>query len=78
MRDIVSDPIDRAYVETIHRIGQVMGKQTNAEFVENDAILRELRYIGVHYAQGYGIARPLPLEELRPAGARLIAARTRG
>jgi len=78
VRDIVSDPIDRAFVEAIHRIGQVMGKQTIAEFVENDAILRELRYIGVNFAQGYGIARPLPLEDLRPAGPRLIAARTRG
>ncbi|TXT20530.1 MAG: PAS/PAC sensor-containing diguanylate cyclase/phosphodiesterase, partial [bacterium] len=78
VRDIVTDPIDRAFVEAIHRIGQVMGKQTIAEFVENDAILRELHYIGVNYAQGYGIARPLPLEQLRPAGPRLIAARTRG
>lgn len=78
VRDIVTDPIDRAFVEAIHRIGQVMGKQTIAEFVENDAILRELNYIGVNHAQGYGIAPPQPLAALRPAGPRLIAARTRG
>ncbi|MBP8901613.1 MAG: EAL domain-containing protein [Thiobacillaceae bacterium] len=77
VRDIVTDPIDRAFVEAINRIGQVMGKETIAEFVENDAILRELNYIGVNYAQGYGIAPPVPLDGLRPAAPRLISARTR-
>ena len=32
--------------------GQIMGKQTIAEFVENDDILERLREIGVDYAQG--------------------------
>lgn len=48
-------------VEAIHRIGQVMGLQTIAECVENEAILAEVRAIGVHYAQGFGIAVPQPL-----------------
>ena len=65
VRDIVTDPIDRAFVEAINRIGQVMGLETIAEFVENEVILRELAAIGVNYAQGYGIARPVPLESLR-------------
>lgn len=64
VRDIVSDLIDRAFVETINRIGQVMGMETIAEFVESDEILRELRRIGVDYAQGYGIAKPVPLDTL--------------
>jgi EAL domain-containing protein (putative c-di-GMP-specific phosphodiesterase class I) len=73
VRDIVTDPIDRAFVEAINRIGQVMGKETIAEFVENDAILRELAQIGVNYAQGYGIARPLPLDSLKPERAPISA-----
>jgi diguanylate cyclase (GGDEF)-like protein/PAS domain S-box-containing protein len=64
VRDIVSDPIDRAFVETINRIGQVMGMETIAEFVESEAILRELERIGVDYAQGFGIAKPAPLDSL--------------
>lgn len=48
-------------VEAIHRIGQVMGLQTIAECVENEAILAKVRAIGVHYAQGFGIAVPQPL-----------------
>jgi diguanylate cyclase (GGDEF)-like protein/PAS domain S-box-containing protein len=61
------DPIDRAMVEAIHRIGNVMGIATIAEFVENDEIVEMLRRIGVDYAQGYGVARPRPLEELQAA-----------
>ena len=76
VRDIASDPIDRAFVEAINHIGQVMGKQTIAEFVENDEILRELGLIGVNFAQGYGIARPVPLESLSPL-AEATSARTR-
>jgi diguanylate cyclase (GGDEF)-like protein/PAS domain S-box-containing protein len=64
VRDIVADPIDRAFVETINHIGRVMGKQTIAEFVENEAILQELAHIGVDYVQGYGVARPVPLDSL--------------
>jgi EAL domain-containing protein (putative c-di-GMP-specific phosphodiesterase class I) len=37
-----------------------MGLKTIAEFVENDAILAELKKIGVDYGQGYGIGEPKP------------------
>ena len=78
VRDIVADPIDRAFVEAINRIGQVMGMETIAEFVEDDAILRELNYIGVNYAQGYGIARPVPLDSLISTERAATCARTPG
>ncbi len=64
VKDIVEDPIDRAMVKSINEIGHVMGMQTIAEFVENDEIKGMLREIGVNYAQGYGIGRPQPFEEL--------------
>jgi len=50
-------------VESINYVGQVMGIQTIAEFVEDDATLKVLDGIGVTYAQGYGIGRPRPLNE---------------
>jgi EAL domain-containing protein (putative c-di-GMP-specific phosphodiesterase class I) len=40
-----------------------MNIATVAEFVEDEAILSELRAIGVDYAQGYGIAKPRPLAD---------------
>jgi len=60
VRNMLDDPVDRALVETIHRIGHVLGMQTIAEAVESDAVLAALRTIGVDYAQGYGIAEPEP------------------
>jgi EAL domain-containing protein (putative c-di-GMP-specific phosphodiesterase class I) len=64
VKDIVDDPIYLAMVKSINEIGQVMGKRTVAEFVESQEILAELSAIGVDYAQGYAIARPMPIENL--------------
>ncbi len=64
IRDIAKDPINRAMVQSINEIGQVMGKKTIAEFVEDQEILKVLRKIGVDYAQGYGIGRPRLLDDL--------------
>ena len=61
VKDMVQDPVDFAMVESINRIGHVMGIKTIAEFVENETILAKLRIIGVDYAQGYGIHKPEPL-----------------
>ncbi len=66
VKDICADPIDLEIVKSINDIGRVMGVKTIAEFVENEAILPKLREIQVDYAQGYGIGRPRPLEELLP------------
>ena len=62
VKDICDDPIDYAMVESINRIGHVMGKKTIAEFVESGEILEKLRTLGVDYAQGYFIRRPERLD----------------
>jgi diguanylate cyclase (GGDEF)-like protein/PAS domain S-box-containing protein len=64
VKGIVDEPIDRAMVKSINEIGQVMGMKTIAEFVENDAIRDMLKELGVNYAQGYGVAKPMPFDEL--------------
>ena len=64
VRHIASDSVNRAVVEAANQIGHAMGIQTVAEFVENDEILQLLRDIGVDFAQGYGVAKPQPMEEL--------------
>lgn len=61
VKDIVEDPIDLAVVKSINEIGHVMGKQTIAEFVENESILGKIRELGIDYAQGYHIGRPQPI-----------------
>jgi EAL domain-containing protein (putative c-di-GMP-specific phosphodiesterase class I) len=52
--------------ETINRIGHIMGIKTVAEYAENNAIIQELRIMGVDYAQGYGVCKPTPLFERSP------------
>lgn len=64
VKDIIDDPIDHAMVKSINEIGQIMGMKTIAEFVENDEIKDMLREIGVNYAQGYGIDKPVPFKDL--------------
>jgi len=60
VKDMADDLIDRAMVEAINSVGHVMGKQTIAEFVDGDRVIRLLREMGVDFAQGYGIAKPKP------------------
>ena len=62
VKDILVDEIDLAMVKSINDIGHVMGKQTIAEFVEQEGIRLKLQEIGVDYAQGYSLGRPRPFE----------------
>ncbi|MFV1982352.1 MAG: EAL domain-containing protein [Thiohalomonadales bacterium] len=64
IRDIIDDPMDLAFVESINQIGHVMGIQTIAEFVENEQIFNLLKKIGIDYAQGYSLSHPTPLANL--------------
>ena len=58
IKTITSDSSSHAIVESIHRIGTVMGLQSIAESVENDATLAKIQTIGIDYVQGYGISHP--------------------
>jgi diguanylate cyclase (GGDEF)-like protein/PAS domain S-box-containing protein len=64
VKDIVDDPIDYAMVKSINEIGQVMGMQTIAEFVEKDETKGMLKAMGVNHVQGFGIGKPLAFDEL--------------
>lgn len=63
VRNVASDPLDRAMVASIHQLGHLMGLCTVAECVEDDATLAALQAIGVDFAQGYGLGRPVPLAD---------------
>ncbi|MCO6412538.1 MAG: EAL domain-containing protein [Thiogranum sp.] len=63
IKNMTRDSIDYAMVHSINHVGQTLKIKTIAEFVENDETLQALREIGVDYAQGYGIAKPVPLEQ---------------
>jgi diguanylate cyclase (GGDEF)-like protein/PAS domain S-box-containing protein len=61
VRQIDQNRIDYAMVSSINQIGQLMGIQTIAEFVENDDILELIKGLQIDFAQGYGIDKPKPL-----------------
>jgi EAL domain-containing protein (putative c-di-GMP-specific phosphodiesterase class I) len=66
VKDIVTDPLDRAMVESINQVGHVMGLQTVAEGITNAAVVERVKAIGVDYAQGNWISPPRPLGAPEP------------
>ncbi|MCP5276598.1 MAG: EAL domain-containing protein [Burkholderiales bacterium] len=64
VKNIVDDMIVHVMVKSSHDIGKAMGLQTIAKFVENNEIKTALKEIGINYAQGYGIEKPIHLIEL--------------
>jgi PAS domain S-box-containing protein len=64
VRDLLTDPSDRHVVQAIIGVAKQFDIKTIAEGVEDQAILKELRFMGADYAQGYWTGRPVPLHEL--------------
>ena len=64
VKNIANNENDYAVVRSINEIGQLMGKQTIAEYAINADVLECLRTIGVDYAQGFGIHEPQYLDQL--------------
>jgi EAL domain-containing protein (putative c-di-GMP-specific phosphodiesterase class I) len=64
VKDMHINKIDYAMVQSIHSVAEAMNIKTVAEFVENEAILKELKNIGVHYGQGLYLGSPLPIKKL--------------
>ncbi|MGA2343021.1 MAG: PAS domain S-box protein [Steroidobacteraceae bacterium] len=59
IENVTRDPVNRSMVEAISQVGKAMGIQTIAERVESAEVLAELGRLGVGYAQGFHIAKPL-------------------
>lgn len=62
VRSMVEEPVHEAMVSAVHKIGNVMGLETIAEWIEDEATLLRLEEIGVDYGQGYLLHRPEPIE----------------
>jgi diguanylate cyclase (GGDEF)-like protein len=64
VKNIESDVIDHAFVKSITDIANAMEISTVAEWVENENIVGTLKNIGVDYAQGFGISKPMSYSAL--------------
>lgn len=74
VRDLPRSVPDQLTVKAIVEIARGLGKQTIAEYVQDDATLRLLRDFGVDYAQGFHVGRPVPADDCWPATARALSA----
>jgi diguanylate cyclase (GGDEF)-like protein/PAS domain S-box-containing protein len=63
IKDMATDPMDYAIVDSINRISHILGMRTVAESVEDAATLARIKELGLDFAQGYFIAEPEALDE---------------
>lgn len=64
VRDVLQNPLSDAIVSSMVEIAKVMKASTVAEHVENELIYQRMCNIGINYAQGFAIGKPLPLEDV--------------
>jgi EAL domain-containing protein (putative c-di-GMP-specific phosphodiesterase class I) len=69
VQNVLRDPGAAARLKAINSVCHRLGLRTIAEFVEDEATLAAVRRAGVDYVQGFGIARPEPLERAEAAAA---------
>lgn len=72
VKDMNTDAMDCAIVEAINRISHILGVQTVAEAVEDEATLQRVKALEVDFAQGYYVARPEAMSETEPAAGFLV------
>lgn len=61
VKNIATDEVAKAMVQSINQIGHTMNLKVIAEYVENAEIVDILNNMGIDYGQGYHISRPGPL-----------------
>ncbi|MGH1462683.1 MAG: EAL domain-containing protein [Neptuniibacter sp.] len=62
--DMLSNPQDQDIVEGVIRLAQAINRPVVAEGVESIELGLMLLQLGCKYAQGYGIAKPMPAEDV--------------
>lgn len=61
VQSLDTSKVDRAMVQSMNQIAHALGKQTVAEFVQNEKTLNLLKEYGVDYAQGHYLGKPLDI-----------------
>ena len=61
VRNLLTDELDRIFVQSIIDIVRAMKIKSVAEFVEDDATAELLRQMGADFGQGFGLGKPATL-----------------
>ncbi|MCP4596292.1 EAL domain-containing protein [Neptuniibacter sp.] len=64
--DMLKNPQDQDIVEGVIRLAQAINRPVVAEGVESIELGIMLLQLGCQYAQGYGIAKPMPADQIFP------------
>jgi EAL domain-containing protein (putative c-di-GMP-specific phosphodiesterase class I) len=64
IRDIAQNRISESMVAAITQVAKVMQLETVAEYVESEQIKTFVTRLGVDYAQGHAVGRPVPLDQI--------------
>lgn len=64
VRDVLENPLSEAIIESVCKIAGVIDAKTVAEYVENDLILQRMKQVGIDFAQGYCVGKPMPLSKI--------------
>jgi diguanylate cyclase (GGDEF)-like protein/PAS domain S-box-containing protein len=62
IRGLHDNPTDRLVVEAVVGIARGLGKPSLAEFVTDARTLETVRSLGIDFAQGFHLGRPIPVE----------------
>ncbi len=65
IKDLVNKRVDQKIVQLIGEIGREAGMKTIAEYVQSSEALSLLGKLGIDYAQGYYIGRPMKVPTLK-------------
>ena len=63
VKNMLRDPMDLVVVRSISEIARLSDAATIAEYVESADLLAELTELGIDYAQGFAVGRPMPIAE---------------
>jgi PAS domain S-box-containing protein len=74
VRNLLRNEADRQVVQAIVGVARQFDIETIAEGVEDEATMDELRRMGVDYAQGFWIGRPVALSEVWDADTQRVGA----
>jgi diguanylate cyclase (GGDEF)-like protein/PAS domain S-box-containing protein len=66
IRNVAEDAVDESMVRAINQVGRAMGIATIAERVESKKVLDKLGDLGIEFAQGFFIARPISVQSFEP------------
>ena len=67
IRDITDNRISESMVAAITQVAKVMKLKTVAEYVESKETMSLIRKLGVDFAQGYAIGKPIAVDDVLQA-----------